>query len=74
MAGVHAEADMIASSVQIKDSTTGALEGEFKIETLARGAYASGRGIIDQHAREIVQILATGKSVPPPPTKFDQAP
>jgi hypothetical protein len=62
LVGVMAGADNMQSSVIVKDSTTQAVLGEFKVESSNPTAMGTSRGMIEDHADKIVAYLKSGGS------------
>lgn len=61
LVGVLAGVDNIQSTVQVKDSKTGKVLSEFKVESKNPSAMGSAKGLIEQHADKIVEILKNAK-------------
>jgi hypothetical protein len=56
-AGVFAGADNIQSTVKVKDPTTGKVLSEFNVESKNPTAWGTTRGMIEDHADKIVEVL-----------------
>jgi hypothetical protein len=62
LVGVMAGADNMQSSVQVRDTKSQAVVGEFSIESTNPTALGTSRGMIVEHANKIVQYLRSGGS------------
>jgi len=61
MVGIMAGADNIQSTVKVKDQATGKALSEFTVESKNPTAWGTSRGLIEEHADEIVATLAGAK-------------
>ena len=57
MLGIMAGSDNIQSTVQIKDQSSGKILAEFAVESKNSTAWGTSRGLIEEHADEIVATL-----------------
>jgi hypothetical protein len=62
LVGVMAGADNMQSSVQVRDTKSQALVGEFSVESKNPTAMGTSRGMIVEHANQIVKYLRSGGS------------
>lgn len=56
LVGIMAGADNITTEVTIKDKSTGAVLGKFKVVSKNPSADGTARGLIEQHADKIVDL------------------
>jgi hypothetical protein len=61
LVGIMAGADNIQSTVQVKDSSTGKVLSEFKVESKNPSAWGTSKGMIEEHADKIVEIPKNAK-------------
>jgi hypothetical protein len=61
MVGVMAGTDNIKSTIKVKDQETGKALSEFTVESKNPTAWGTARGLIEQHADEIVATLTRAK-------------
>jgi hypothetical protein len=61
LVGVMAGSDRIISTVNVKEVKTGAVLGEFVVESKNPTAMGTSRGLIEQHADLIARYLETGQ-------------
>lgn len=61
MFGIMAGTDNLQSTVKIKDQVTGKALSEFVVESKNPTAWGTSRGLIEEHADQIVETLKGGK-------------
>ena len=57
MLGIMAGSDTIQSTIKVKDQATGGVLAEFTVESKNSTAWGTSRGLIEEHADEIVATL-----------------
>jgi len=61
MVGIMAGTDNIQSTIKVKDQATGKALSEFTVESKNPTAWGTARGLIEEHADEIVATLTGAK-------------
>lgn len=60
LVGIFAGTDNMMSTVEVKDSRTNTVKAKFDVSSSNATAWGTSRGLIEDHADQIVQYLKTG--------------